>query len=48
MPDLTKTLEDRLRAIEDRLEIYNLIATTLPVPTSAQRTSPEVHFVKMA
>ena len=30
MPDLTKTLEDRLRAIEDRLEIYNLIASHPP------------------
>ena len=26
----TRTLEDRLRAIEDRLEIYNLIASHPP------------------
>ena len=40
MPDLTKTLEDRLCAIEDRLEIYNLIASH---PPSAEHRRSALH-----
>lgn len=43
MPDLTKTLEDRLRSIEDRLEIYNLIASH---PPSADTGA--AHFTRSA
>ena len=35
--DAAKTIEDRIRAIEDRLEIYNLIASHPPsADTGAQ------------
>jgi hypothetical protein len=47
-PDTGKTIEDRIRAIEDRLEIYNLIASHPPSADSASHQYVRSIFVENA